>query len=224
MPKKIFISYAVEDKAIVTRIKHDVQAVGHIVWLYPAAINPGEKIIEEEKKGISDSDIVLIMESERSLNSEAVKKEFAYAKKLEKETGLKKLYFVRIDPKIPITKTTIQRIDLSGKDNYVSEFYRLMRKIDDHKDFVIKYVSKRYQDSNWYTITVWMEGDGLSQVQEVDYHLHNAIAKDRDTITKGRIGDRNFYLRFNTTTDEYVCAIIYLQNKTQQVVVEQILV
>lgn len=216
--KNIFISYSVEDQKIVRKIKRDLQACGYNIWIYPAAIDPGDDIIVEETEGIEKSDAILIMLSNNSDSSEPVKKEISLAEETEAKTGKKKLYFVNIDPAFPLDRDTRQKADLSNKNRYAAEFHRLLRKIETHCDFELKY--KKDEDdevANWFRITLWIEGKATGMLKDVDYYIHPKIARDGHTKTYRRRKDKKFCLVFYSPHNEQVFAeVILLDGTTQQ--------
>ena len=62
MPKSVFISYSVADIDTVTRIKKQIESENHKIWLYPTAIEPGDHIVESERKGIEELKQIIICE------------------------------------------------------------------------------------------------------------------------------------------------------------------
>lgn len=217
--KNIFISYSSNDKEIVRRIKRDIQACGHNIWIYPAAIDPGEDIIKEESEGIIKSDVVLVMLSNNANSSEAVKKEIRMAEETEARTGRKKLYFVNIDPAFPLDTDSKQKADLSNKKNYAAEFHRLLRKIETHCDFEIKYkIDEDDETPNWFRFTLWTEGKAIDKVKCVEYYIHPKIAVDIYTKTYRRRQDKEFCLVFYSPHNENVYAeVTLLDGSTQEI-------
>lgn len=209
--KKIFISYSTYDKEKVRKIKKDIQASGHEVWIYPEAIDVGEDILVMEREGIRKSDFVLIMVSKKSLSSEAVKKEIDFSKTEERKTGKRKLILVNIEKDLPINNDSIQRCDLSSAELYAVEFNRLIRKIETHKNFELTYSIKDDSDAdNWFEVRVWVEGKNLNKIKRVDYYVHRKIAEDSNTESiKKKLG-----IVFYTPHNEHVYATVYLRDGT----------
>lgn len=210
--KTIFISYSVLDKEKVSQIRRDIYACGHQVWIYPEAIDPGKDILKTEAEGIAESDVVLIMLSKNSEGSTAVKKEINLAKAMERKTGRKKMYLVKIDDLVDPRDTTIQMCDLSHTEEYTAEFHRLLRKIETHKNYELKYRRREDEDDeNWDEVNVWLTGPNMQQVKNVDYYIHKLLACNEYTKTKTLKGGKDFCLTFYTPHGEVVYAIVYFK-------------
>ena len=220
MDKQIFISYSVSDKEKVRLIKKDIESVGHRVWIYPEAIEPSDNIVVSEKKGIEESDFVILMLSSKAKNATAVKKEIQLTRREEKIKGKKKLLIVKIDSKIPLrNKEAIQICDLSNKNNYAKELHKLLSKIKEHRNFsfaekVIKRYKKEY--AHWFRVKLKLKGANLKFVKEVDYHLHPDIAQDKNTTDSSRNPEKKFSISFDTPDNELVFAVVRLKDGTTE--------
>ena len=216
--KKIFISYSVKDNEKVAKIKRDITAMNHVVWIYPMAIDPGVDIILKEEEGIANSVVVLIMNSRNSQASIAVEHEIHLASEQEARSGRKKLYIVNIDPNLNVRESTIQTCDLSNPDTYTREFCKLMRQIESHRNFTLRHTRKPDKDAqDWFEVSVWLEGANPKMIREVDYHLHQKIAANEHTDVSGYKKIKPFHLVFYTTSPEKVFAVVYLKDGSQEV-------
>jgi TIR domain/Pentapeptide repeats (8 copies) len=108
-----FISYLSEDREFAERLHADLQSKGVRCWFAPQDMHGGRTINEQIDEAIRKYDRLLLILSERSLNSDWVKTEIAKARK--RETKDKKVLFpVRL-----VSYETMQSweyIDSSGKD------------------------------------------------------------------------------------------------------------
>jgi len=199
--KNIFISYCVEDIDIVRKIKRDIEALDHKIWIYPQAMNPGSDIIKTEKVGIENSDVVLFMTSAKSTRAQAPKKEINFAKALETKTGKKKTYFVRIDINAALENSTIQKSDLSHPETYTGEFCRLMLRIKNFSNCRLIYdLAEDTEYDNWFRVRVWVEELKTEHIKSVDYHLHQLIASDLNTSVSNRDKQKPFRHTFYNPT------------------------
>ena len=76
MSKKIFISHSSKDKVFVRKLANDLKIIGHDVWLDEWEIKVGECIVSKIEEGIKNSEYVIIVLSESSVNSGWVEKEW----------------------------------------------------------------------------------------------------------------------------------------------------
>jgi len=79
----IFISYSREDSDQLQTISEDCEAMGHTVWI-DKELKGGQNWWDQILSRIRESDIILFILSDASVNSEACKREFSYAGALGK--------------------------------------------------------------------------------------------------------------------------------------------
>lgn len=84
--KKIFISYSRKDQAKVLNLVDQIEkSIGIKCWIDIEGIASGELIADNIIAAIQNADVVLMMVSANSADSEYVRKEYTYSKKLNKK-------------------------------------------------------------------------------------------------------------------------------------------
>lgn len=73
---KIFISHSSIDKEFARELSKNLIELGHEIWLDEWKIKVGESIIEEVQKGLEDSDIMVVVLSQSSVQSSWVEREW----------------------------------------------------------------------------------------------------------------------------------------------------
>lgn len=73
---KIFISHSSKDKEFVRKLSADLANLGHDPWLDEWEIKVGECIVSKIEHGIKESDYVIIVLTENSVNSGWVEREW----------------------------------------------------------------------------------------------------------------------------------------------------
>lgn len=76
---KVFISYSYQDKEFVHKLVKDLAAEGINPWFDDLEIRPGDSLIEKISDGIRQSDYILVVLSENSLQSKWVQEEIKMA-------------------------------------------------------------------------------------------------------------------------------------------------
>ena len=87
-----FISYSTADKVFADRLYADLQAKGVRCWYAPHDMKGGKKIHDQIGEAIRQHEKLLLILSERSINSEWVKQEITKAKKREDAEGKRVLF------------------------------------------------------------------------------------------------------------------------------------
>lgn len=73
---KLFLSHSSSDKPFVKKLANDLIELGHDIWLDEWQIRVGDCIVKGVEKGIEESDYVIMILSENSVNSTWVEKEW----------------------------------------------------------------------------------------------------------------------------------------------------
>jgi hypothetical protein len=73
---KIFISHSSKDKEFVDKLSRDLNSLGHEPWLDIWQVKVGECIVSKVEHGIKESDYVVIVLTENSVNSGWVEREW----------------------------------------------------------------------------------------------------------------------------------------------------
>ncbi len=74
--KKIFISHSKKDKWLANRLMSDLKQLGHDPWVDDFKINVGDSIPKSIQSGIDDSDFMVVLLSENSIQSGWVEQEW----------------------------------------------------------------------------------------------------------------------------------------------------
>jgi hypothetical protein len=93
-----FISHSSKDKAFADQLYDDLRRRGVACWFAPHDIRGGKKIHEQIDEAIRDSDRLLLILSEHSLNSDWVKTEIATARQQEIREKRQMLFPVSLVP------------------------------------------------------------------------------------------------------------------------------
>lgn len=91
-----FISYSNEDKEFAQRLHSRLRDAGLRVWFAPENVKSGEKLFEQVAQAIEGHDRLLVVLSESSLRSNWVQQEIRRARKIELESGRRKLFPIRL--------------------------------------------------------------------------------------------------------------------------------
>jgi len=105
LKKKVFISYAVEDKNIALRLYNDLSQEGVELWIDRENLIPGQNWEMEIKKAIKKSAYFLALVSTKSIDKKGfTQKELKYALDILDEEPFSDIYIVpvRIDDCRPI--------------------------------------------------------------------------------------------------------------------------
>jgi len=76
---KIFISHASKDGPIATQLADQLSAAGHSVWLPEKELFPGDNWAKKLGQALEDADIVVVLITPHTSESEAVTREVQYA-------------------------------------------------------------------------------------------------------------------------------------------------
>lgn len=91
-----FISYSTNDKEFADRIYADLRKEGVRCWFAPEDIKGGMKIYRQLDEAIRIHDKILLILSEKSINSDWVANEIRWARKRERQEGKQKLFPVTL--------------------------------------------------------------------------------------------------------------------------------
>ena len=224
--KSIFISYSTKDIDKVRVIKRDIESANHRVWLYPDAVDIGDNILDSEEEGIKRCDYMLLMHSKNSLKSQPVSNEIRLASKIEAVTGRKKLFVIKLDDLEPkLEKGPIQYCDLSSQGMYSKELYRLLSKIESHRDFhfgwnIFYDKVEHYDGKRWFGVKLFVDGSEklLKHIRDVDYHFHPDVRFDEDTDYDKSMKSRSkFSISYYSPDREIVFAVVNLMDGSRQI-------
>ena len=112
----VFISYSHQDEAFARRLYDALQGKGVRCWYTPEDIQGGKKIHEQIDQAVRIHDKLLLVLSERSMNSEWVKTEIANARKREVAEQKRLLFPIRLVDFETIRNWTCFDAD-TGKDS-----------------------------------------------------------------------------------------------------------
>ncbi|MBA4422709.1 MAG: hypothetical protein C0390_06345 [Syntrophus sp. (in: bacteria)] len=73
---KIFISYSSQDSDFATRLRDDLNIIGHTPWIDVFEITPGENIVSRIQEGIKDCKYAIVIVSKASIDSKWVDNEW----------------------------------------------------------------------------------------------------------------------------------------------------
>ncbi|GAA4838915.1 toll/interleukin-1 receptor domain-containing protein [Algivirga pacifica] len=133
---EVFISYSRKDSRFVRQLNNDLEERGKTTWFDQENIPTGAKDFWEEiKKGIAASMNYLFVISPDSINSEYCVQEVEYAASLGKRIITINYEDADIE-QFPKQLKSINWIDFSNVDNYISAFGQLIRELDTDRDYV----------------------------------------------------------------------------------------
>jgi hypothetical protein len=93
----VFLSHSHEDQIYTDKIAIALKQAGHNVWYDNWDLNPGDNIITKIDEGLKSADVLILVVSDNSLNSEWVKKEFSAIAFSEISKGSRRIIPVLID-------------------------------------------------------------------------------------------------------------------------------
>ena len=115
----VFISHSHNDKEIVRKLASDLAANGIDTWVDEAEIMVGDSLIEKINEGINQSDYILFVVSNSSVQSTWVQQEIRKAFDLEIQKGSHKILPVVVDDvKVPLFLRDKKYADISSPDRY----------------------------------------------------------------------------------------------------------
>jgi hypothetical protein len=88
---KLFLCHSSKDKPFVRRLRNELAAFNHDIWLDEKEIKVGDSIFEAVQKGLLSSDYVLLVLSPNFLKSNWAQKELSSSFHLEMKLGVKKI-------------------------------------------------------------------------------------------------------------------------------------
>ncbi|MGE0887417.1 MAG: toll/interleukin-1 receptor domain-containing protein [Blastocatellales bacterium] len=116
---KVFISYANANRELAKKVSESLKQSGFIVWDSEEEVLPGDNWAEKIAQGLEEADAMVVILTQESLLSRAVRKEIEYA--LGKKTFKHRLIPVYIDSQdnlseenIPWILRRLKIIKLSG--------------------------------------------------------------------------------------------------------------
>lgn len=125
--KDLFISYAFSDKAFALKLAEDLRNAGIKVWIDSEYLKPGQNINEGILHAIEESEIILVLLSKESINSQWVISEAALALSDENKRVIP--IFLQKNIEIPFLLKEIIGIDFSQSDKYTSSLDTLIKAI-----------------------------------------------------------------------------------------------
>jgi hypothetical protein len=168
----VFISYSVKDKAFVSKLNNDLNLNGVNTWVDIQQINPGEMWKDSLEIALRNANLIIVVLSENSLNSNYVLREFTASIRAGKRVITIKIGHLDIE-KVPNTVKDIQWLDFT--DDYQNSFDRLLKNIP---SAVIQQqpITSNKQKSKGYIFLSYAEEDD-SYADELKVFLkHNQFA------------------------------------------------
>ncbi|MEL6654307.1 MAG: TIR domain-containing protein, partial [Bacteroidota bacterium] len=128
---KIFLSHSSADKAFVRRINSDLKSHGFGTWLDEEQILLGGSISETIEIGLSQSDVLILFLSQRSVTSRWVSAEWRskFAKTMS-ENRISVIPLVMDDCEIPDFLVDRKYADFRAKDNYEPNLSHLLNTLN----------------------------------------------------------------------------------------------
>jgi TIR domain len=125
---ELFLSYSRDDSAMVDRLRTDLEAAGHGVWLDTDDIRGGERWRTSIAEGIRGADRVILLISSHSMTSENVSRELSVADDLEIPILPVRLETSEIPPEFQLLLAGIQYIDfeLQPYESALAELLRVL--------------------------------------------------------------------------------------------------
>jgi len=120
----VFISYAGKDEEFVTRLEKSLSNAGVKTWFAPRMMKGGMPIFEQISKAIHTHDRLLLVLSENSVNSNWVKTEILTTRDIERKTGKRMFFPIRLTSFDDLTNWVLFDGD-SGSDlaRYAREYF-----------------------------------------------------------------------------------------------------
>ena len=140
----IFISYSTEDYEIVNKIAEDLVKNRYYIWLDKWQLNYGDSLSEKIKNALTDSSLVMIMLSKKSVKSDWCKKELneALNNELAKKRSL--IFPVLLEP-CEIPDFLIDKLGADFTENYQQGLQGLLNNLLKYTDIDLNKVeSKEY--------------------------------------------------------------------------------
>lgn len=80
--RQVFLSYTREDREAAMRVATALRDAGLKAWVADWEINPGDNFLEKMERALSSTDLVLVLFSQKSVNSPWLTAELTFAQKL----------------------------------------------------------------------------------------------------------------------------------------------
>jgi cold shock CspA family protein len=155
MKKRIFISYAREDKDFAEKLYSDLRQAGESPWIDSVDLIPGQLFEKTIRKAIGESSYFIAVLSSRSVNKKGyVQKEIRYALEIAEEYPENKLFIipVRIDECIPSFEglKRLHRADLFPTyETGLKELLRVFKYESEEKQTLVKIDIRKQAGTIW---------------------------------------------------------------------------
>lgn len=123
--RKVFLSYSRIDTEVAEQVVSELEAQGFVVWIDRVGIAFGDEWPKKIADGINDSDVVLMLITQSSIQSAYCSREIIYALKKSKPLVALHVDQVPLPDEIDLMLGNIQRISMSD----YREFPLLMREV-----------------------------------------------------------------------------------------------
>jgi len=114
---RVFISYSKQDEKLANRVVKFLKKRGHKIWMDKDCIRGGDKYPEKISNGIDAADVFMPLISEKSIESEWVRKEINYASEKKKIIIPVIMDGVEIPEWLKLVLSGINRVDFPGKSS-----------------------------------------------------------------------------------------------------------
>lgn len=229
---KFFISYSHDDREFAEKLRCTIRAIdsAHEVFLDLYEIPANAQLKDTIKERIETCDCFLLILSPKALKSPWVKFETEVARQNEIDTGLIKIFPIRIDRKTTIDKIPVflkgrLAVTFSNDDtSYPAEFYRLMHGIDRRPTHYAIRQKIAPDPESGYLVDLWVEADkrALAKINFVEYRFDNEFeSSEVNTHIDGAVhvetsSKRQFAVRELWTSEPItIFVVIYLKNTRQ---------
>lgn len=224
-----FISYSRKDIKIADKIRDAILKLDpkHSVFIDHRNIKVGANWQRSLEDNIERSDYFILILSKDAINSKWVKYEVEFAQKCELNTGMKKLYILKVGNFIlpPALDSAMNQI-LSMGTNFLVDFYKIMSAVDSNQSFFFVR-NKIEMDDNGYNIDLWVSTDEIYKklVYSVEYRFDNEFYQRELGYERVHVkynNKDNYKISFWTSESVTVFVVIYLRNSKQVYIIHKI--
>ncbi len=197
-----FISYSTKDKEFVSRINQALNENGVNTWIDFQQINPGEMWKNSLEAALKKADIIIMVLTENSLNSNYVMNEFIASKRIGKKIiTIKYGQFNNVN--LPNALSDIQWIDFT--QNFRNSFARLLDLIPDNLRQQNPITSNK-QKSKGYIFLSYAEEDFM-HADEIKIFLKDNEFAYWDYQSSDRNYHSQFFLELESVIEDAIATL-----------------
>ncbi len=214
-----FLSYSRKDSVYAESLRKHIELMdsAHDVFMDVFSIDPGDNWKNKLASNIDFRDYFILLLSKNALESKWVRNEIQIVRNSELETGLRKLFILRIDD-VPIPSYLNEHQIQTVTGNFIIDFYKLMTSIHIGKSyFQVDENAATDFENGGYNIALWIDcpKDFKKLIELVEYRFDFGFVESIAGVEGTESSDdrkNDFPIYYWTSEANTVFITIYLKN------------